>query len=112
MKSVLAFSLDKIQLGNTTETLGGKYSNGGIGFFISIILKYSLMLAGIILLALLLFGGLTFIINAGKADPKKAGQGQKAITSALIGFAIVFLSYSIIKIIGIITGFDILNSGL
>ena len=47
-----------------------------------------------------------------KADPKKAGQGSKAITSALIGFAIVFLSYSIIKIIGIITGFDILNSKL
>ena len=112
MKSVLAFSLDKIQLGNTSETLGSKYSNGGIGFFISIILKYSLMIAGIILLALLLFGGLTFIINAGKADPKKAGQGQKAVTSALIGFAIILLSYSIIKIIEVITGLNILNSNL
>lgn len=112
MKSVLAFSLDQIKLGNTSNTIGSKYGTNGVGTLVSIVLKYSLMIAGIILLALLLFGGVTFIINAGKADPKKAGQGQKAITSALIGFAIVFLSYSIIKIIGIITGFDILNSNL
>lgn len=112
MKSVLAFSLDDIKLGNTFETIGTKYGNNGVGFFVSIILKYSLMVAGIILLALLLFGGLTFIINAGKSDPKKAGQGQKAITSALVGFAIVLLSYSIIKAIEVITGLQILNSNL
>lgn len=110
MKSVLAFSLDQIQLGNTNNTIGSKYGTGGIGTLISIILKYSLMVASIILLALLLFGGLTFIINAGQGDPKKAGKGKSAITSALIGFAIVLLSYSIIKIIEVITGLQILNS--
>lgn len=113
MKPVLAvFSLDQIKLGNSSETLGSKYGNNGVGIFISIILKYSLMVAGIILLGLLLFGGITFIINAGKGDAKKTSQGQKAVTSALIGFAIVFLSYSIIKIIEIITGLQILNSNL
>lgn len=112
MNSVLAFNLDQIKLGNTTTTLGSKYGTGGIGILISIILKYSLMIAGIILLALLLFGGITFIINAGKGDPKKTGKGVSAITSALVGFAIILLSYSIIKIIGIITGFNILNSNL
>ncbi len=112
MKSVLVFNLDQIQLGNSSNTLGSKYGNGGVGILISIILKYSLMIAGIIFLALLLFGGITLIINAGKGDPKKAGQGKKAITNAVIGFAIVLLSYSIIQLIQVITGLNILNSNL
>lgn len=112
MKSVLAFNLNEIILGNTTDTIGNKYGTNGVGFLISIILKYSLMIASIILLALLLFGGLAFIINAGKADPKKTGQAQKAITSAAIGFVIVLLSYSIIKLIEVITGLNILSSSL
>jgi len=64
------------------------------------------------LLFLLIFGGFSLIIGAGNGDPKKAQQGQKAITSALIGFAIVFLSYFIIQTIEIFTGLDILNPNL
>ena len=112
MNSVLAFSLDNIKLGNTDKTIGTTYGNGGVSIFISSILKYSLMLAGIILLCLLIFGGITFIMNAGKGDPKKAQQGKSAITNALIGFAIVLFAYSIIRIIEVITGLNILESTL
>lgn len=112
MKPVLAFSLDNIKLGNTDKTIGTTYGNGGVSILISAILKYSLMLAGIILLSLLIFGGITFIMNAGKGDPKKADQGKSAITNALIGFAIVLFAFSIIRIIETITGLNILNSTL
>ena len=113
MKPVLAaFSLNDIKLGNTDKTIGTTYGNGGVSILISSILKYSLMLAGIILLALLIFGGITVIMNAGKSDPKKTQQGKSAITNAAIGFVIVLLAYTIIQIIEKITGLNILNYNL
>jgi hypothetical protein len=107
MKPMLAFNLEDIQLGQNSTTIGSTYSSTSV--LISIILKNSLVLASIILLGLLIFGGLTFIMNAGSGDPKKAGQGRTAVTNALIGFAIVLLAYSIIQIIEVITGLKILN---
>lgn len=112
MKQLLAFNLDNIRMGNTNETLGTTYGNGGVSVLVSIILKNSLILASILLLALLIFGGISFIMNAGNSDTKKAQQGKSAITSAAIGFAIVLLAYSIIQIIQVVTGLNILNSGL
>lgn len=111
MNSALAFSLDSIKLGqNTSSTLGGTYGSANV--LISIILKTSITVAGIIFLALLIFGGITVIMNAGSGDAKKAAQGQAAITNALIGFAIVLLAFTIIQIIEVITGLNILNSTL
>lgn len=110
MKPILAFNLKDIQLGQTSSTLGGTYSSTSV--LISMILKNSLTVAGLIFLGLLIFGGITFIMNAGSGDSKKAGQGKAAITNALIGFAIVLLAYSIIQIIQVITGLNILNSNL
>lgn len=111
MKPVLAFDLGDIQLGqNTTKTLGNSY--GSVAPLISIILRVSIIAAGIIFLGLLIFGGITVIMNAGSGDSKKAAQGKSAVTSALIGFAIVLLAYTIIQIIEKITGLSILNPNL
>lgn len=78
-----------------------------ISQLVSIILRNGLTLAGIILLALILFGGVSYIMAAGSADQKKLAQAQDTITSAVIGFLVIFLSYSIIQIIQIITGLQI-----
>jgi len=78
------------------------------GAFISILLKNVFTLAGLILLVLLIFGGLTFIIGAGSGDPKKAEQAKTTITNSLIGFLIIFTSYFIIQIIELLTGLFIL----
>jgi hypothetical protein len=79
---------------------------------ISIILRNVYMVAGLLLFALLIFGGISIILGAGGGDPKKTGQGQKAATAAVIGFLIIFASYWIIQIIGFITGIDILNPAI
>ncbi len=107
MKPILAFKLDDIKLGQNSSTLGKTY--GSTSVLISIILKISITVAGIIFLGLLIFGGITFIMNAGSGDSKKAGQGKKAVTNALIGFAIVLFAYIIIQVVEVITGLDILN---
>lgn len=111
MKQLLAFNLNDIQLGSDgAAKISSSYSSTNV--LISSILKISLTVAGIIFLGLLIFGGITFIMNAGKGDPKKAGQGKAAITSALIGFAIVLLAYTIIQIVEAVTGLNILKSTL
>jgi len=82
------------------ETLGG---------IVSVILKNVYVLAGIALFVLLIFGGFAIIMGAGSGDQKKTAQGQQAVTSALIGFLIVFTSYWIIQIIQKVTGIPILG---
>ncbi len=106
---LLAVNISDTPIGNG-GTLGGTYSS--ISPLISSLLRNSLTLASIILLGLIIFGGFSMIASAGAGDPKKSGQAQKTITSAIIGFAIVFCAYFIIQIISYITGVNILNSGL
>jgi len=79
-----------------------------IAQLVGLILKNSITLAGIILLSLFFFGGISYIMSAGSGDAKKTAQAQDAITSAVIGFLVIFTSYFIIQIIEIITGIPIL----
>lgn len=78
-----------------------------LGQVVSMLLKNALLLAGIIFFFVLLFAGLQYILGSGnKEQIQKAGS---AITNALLGLIIVFVSYWIIVIIEIITGLDILK---
>jgi len=79
------------------------------GSLFSVILFNLYGLAGIILLFLLIFGGFSIIIGAGKQDSGQIQKGQKSVTSAVIGFIIIFASYFIIQLIQVITGVNILN---
>jgi len=79
------------------------------GELISTLLPSIYILAGIILFILLLFGGFGIIVGAGGGEPEKAGQGKKAVTAAVIGFALIFASYWIIQIIQALTGIKIFN---
>ena len=85
---------------------------GNFGILVQKILNNSFAVISVILVALLILGGVNYIIGAGSGDQKKAAQAQAIITDALIGFAVVFLSYFIIQIVEVITGVNILNSGL
>lgn len=98
-----------VDLGNN-KNLATSYTSAGP--LIGAILKNSMVIAGIIFLFLLVFGGIMFISSAGSSDSKKAAQAQSAITSAVIGFAVIFSAYFIIQIIQVITGVQILNSNL
>lgn len=89
-------------------TVMSKHST--ISSLISSLLSNSLIIAGIILLGLILFGGFNMIASAGSGDSKKAEQSKKTITSAVIGFIIVFCAYFIIQIIETITGLAILDT--
>lgn len=80
-----------------------------LGDLISVLIPNVLVLAGVILLFLLIFGGFSFIINAGKGDSQGAGKGKQMVTWTIIGFILIFAAYWIIQIIEYITGIPILG---
>lgn len=51
-------------------------------------------LAGIIAVAMLIWGGVLLVTSAG--DPQRVENGRKAITAAVVGLAIVISSYAIV----------------
>lgn len=80
------------------------------GSLVSVIISNLYIIAGVVLLFLVIFGGFGIISGAGAGDQQKTAQGKQALTSAVIGFLIIFASYWIIQLIEIITGLSILKS--
>lgn len=72
-----------------------------------IVVKNAFVFAGVIAFVLLIVAGFGMIAAAGSGDSKKLEQGQKAITSAVLGLIIVVGSVWIIQIIGTLTGLSL-----
>lgn len=81
-----------------------------VGDYVSAFLKASITIAGIIALLLVVFGGIGMIVSAGSAQQQEKGKG--ATTAGVLGLVLVVSAYWIIQIIQVLTGVDILNSGL
>jgi len=94
----------------TNYSLAGVFPD--LGKLVGVILFNAYVLAGIIFFLLLLFGGFGVIMGAGGSNPEQTAKGGKTVAAALGGFLIIFLSYWIIRIIEVITGIDIFQSGV
>ncbi len=92
--------------GNSTAT--STYPNASK--LINAILPNVYVAAGLVIFFMIVFGGFTIVANAGNSEKTK--EGSKIITSALVGLLVLFGSYWIIQIIQVVTGVQILNSGL
>ncbi|QQG41883.1 MAG: hypothetical protein HYV90_01060 [Candidatus Woesebacteria bacterium] len=75
---------------------------------VTLFLNTAFVISGLILLFFFIMGGIGMISSAGQSDPQKAEQAKKTVTSALIGFIIVFASYWIVQLVGNITNVPIL----
>jgi hypothetical protein len=77
---------------------------GQAGFFpfFWTIIKNVYILTGIVLLVMIIVGGIGMIANAGNSEKQK--QSSQTISSALIGYLIMFVAYWLVKIIEVITG--------
>ncbi len=76
------------------------------GGIVSRLLEFAFPLAGLILFAMLVWGGFEIILGA--ANKKSVDSGKQRITSAIIGFLLLFSSYWITQIIEVIFGIMIL----
>ncbi|GAB4219195.1 MAG: hypothetical protein Fur009_4140 [Candidatus Microgenomates bacterium] len=73
-----------------------------LGAIISRILEFMMPLAGVILLFVLIWGGYDYILSQGNQDKVKSAQAK--ITTGLIGFILLILSYFIVRLISFIFG--------
>jgi hypothetical protein len=88
------FGGDNLKAGSYLQSVSN------VGYFVSLFLRISFILAGLVLLFYFVLGGLGMISSAGKSDPKAAETAKATITSAIIGFVVVFTAYWIVKLIG------------
>ena len=75
-----------------------------IGTILSRLLLYIFPFAGLIMLLYFLSGGYKYLLSRG--DPKALAEAKGAITTAIIGFIIVFAAFWIVQIIGVAFGIE------
>lgn len=70
------------------------------------IVKNLYLLTGIVLLFFLVAGGVGMIINAGNAEKQK--HSSQTLTSAVVGYLIMFAAYWLVRIVEIVFGIEII----
>ena len=94
-------------LGSKNANQVAEYKSGGIFSILSVILRNIYVVAGIILLIMIFASGLGMILNAG--NPEKLKKSNSTLSSAVIGFIILFSSYWLIQILEIILKMTIID---
>ena len=85
---------------------GFKFSGSTIGDVFTSLFDYLLPFAGILMFAMIIYGGLTLMLSGGNQEGVK--EGTNKILFGVVGFIVVFAAYWIIKIIETIFGMSIL----
>ena len=86
--------------------MAGITIGGIIGWLIGVVMA----IAAIIFFFILITGGIKWLTSGG--DEKKVTAARASLTSALVGLAIVFASYAIMKLLGSVLGVDLFNFSL
>jgi hypothetical protein len=79
-----------------------KFTGANIGTIVSKLVLYLFPFAGLIMLLYFLSGGYKYLLSRG--DPKALAEAKGSITTAIIGFIIVFAAFWIVQIIGVVFG--------
>ncbi len=93
-------------LGQAYDSPFGKSGGATLGDLVGNIVQASIVVAGLLILFLTLFGGISMIVGSGQSDPQKVAKGRQTLTYALIGFIVVFTSFWVIRIIELMVGSD------
>ena len=75
---------------------------------INTLIPLIIVLSGLILLIMLIAGGFQMLTSAG--NPEGAEAGKKKLTSALIGFVVIFAAYWIIQFMEVVLGVNIFGT--
>jgi hypothetical protein len=104
VKNVLATEVGGVTLPDYTG-VNFKFANKSVADIFNALLPYIFVIAGLILLFILIAGGFGLMTAVG--DPKKIEASQGRITSALIGFLIIFISYFVVQLVELMLGIKI-----
>lgn len=97
---------DSIDLGNTQHV--GISAGTSFSVVLSNAITLVFTISAILVLAMLIWGGIEWVLSGG--DKEKVANARKRIIGALIGLAIIALAFLIVRIVGQIVGFNILNN--
>lgn len=78
-----------------------------VSSLINVLVPNLFIIAGVIFLFLMIFAGVR-IISSGSS--KGVEEGQKQLTTAVVGFVVMFSAYWIVQIVEFITKTNILNN--
>ncbi|MBI4100667.1 hypothetical protein HY439_02900 [Candidatus Microgenomates bacterium] len=76
--------------------------------YIQSIIKVLFVIAPVVCLFFLLWGGIKFITSSG--DPKNVEVAKKTMTYAILGLVIIFSAYLILSAIKTMTGVDLIGA--
>lgn len=79
-----------------------RFGGGTLGDIVTGVLPYIFFFAGFALLIYFIYGGYQLLTSTG--DPKKIAGGKSILTNAIIGFVIIFVSFWVVQLTGIILG--------
>lgn len=96
--------LAQIDIGQEFGSPIGREGGATLGQLIGNFVTASIVIAGVVLLFFMAFGGLKMIQAAGNHNPQESAQGKQAVTYAAIGFVLVFAAFWVIQLIEAIVG--------
>lgn len=101
--------LAQVNIGDTFNSTfsrdpGNAVPGKGIADLVSLGLNVAFVISGIIILFFIVLAGFKIIQGAGSGNQQDTEKAKQAMTSAAIGFVIIFTAFWIIKIIEILTG--------
>lgn len=70
-------------------------------------INWMLVAAGIMALFMVIYTGIKFINSGG--DPKNIEGARKTLTYTILGLLLIFLSFTIINLVGFVTGATCIN---
>lgn len=83
------------------------FSISSLGKFIGSLLSFMFLIAGVIVFAFLVLGGLQWIMSGG--DKAKTQEARDRITAALVGLAIIAVAWAVMIVIQNFFGISISN---
>lgn len=92
--------IDLQRIQNNVPQLGGLPRDPGA--VLSTIIPYLFVIAGLVLLLYLVWGGFAWMTSGG--DPKALESAKAKITNAVVGFIILFASYWLVQLLGMALG--------
>jgi hypothetical protein len=101
------YAADSINIGSKTNDFKA-LENLTVQGIISGAISLVLLVVALVFFFILVLGGLKWVTSGG--DEKAVGAARSQITNALIGLAIVFAAWAIMKLIGTIFGITILGN--
>jgi uncharacterized membrane protein len=99
--------MNQINLSIIQKSIGNTSIPTSINCLISRLIPYIFTIAGILLLIFFIVSGFQFIFAGG--DPKKMEAAKAHITTALIGFIIIFVAYWLVQVLGRIFNIQIIT---